>query len=405
MNPFKLLKKKWESWYYHDIDDESDEDWDEDEGLSWDTDFVDDEKSDAFFNDDDQRTVYVLECLGQMAEASDKMEQCDAEYEAVTSLLVDMEEIESLSNEIRADIMNTAQKIEMLEKERRRIYGKTVKLSEHEVALMERLEEDIPEGINKIKEAEDYRRLVKLDLRRLQKERDAYHFKRRELTNIIVNSRGVAFITAVAMVMCIVMLLLLQIYLEMDVRIGYLMACSIGAIALTVLYVRYIESISELEKLSKSINKLISVHNTVKIRYINNTNLLSYLYMKFDTESSEDLERRWKIFVEEINARQKDEKLKEDLEYYYNKLTKILSNNNIKDPDIWTHQARALYDHREAVEVRHALIARRQKLREQMEYNKRIAVGSKDKIATLAKRYPEYSSEISEIVKRYEGVN
>ena len=56
------------------------------------------------------------------------------------------------------------------------------------------------------------------------------------------------------------------------------------------------------------------------------------------------------------------------------------------------------------VEVRHALIARRQKLREQMEYNKSIALESKESIASLAKKYPEYSKEISAIIGKYEGL-
>ena len=125
MNIFKKIKGKIKNWYNRDIEDEADEAWDEGEGLDWDTDGSE-SKGDAFFKDDDQRTVYVLECLGQMAEAADKMEQCDAEYDAVTGLLVDMEEIESLSKETRADIMSMAQKIESFEKERRRIYSKKI---------------------------------------------------------------------------------------------------------------------------------------------------------------------------------------------------------------------------------------------------------------------------------------
>ena len=108
MGLFSAIKEKWNNWYYHDLDDLDDDelDWEigEEDFLSKPQKITSDEKLNRMMQDDEQRNVYVLECLGQMAEASDKMEQCDAEYEAVTSLLLDMEVIESLSNEDKADI-------------------------------------------------------------------------------------------------------------------------------------------------------------------------------------------------------------------------------------------------------------------------------------------------------------
>ena len=401
MGLLSFIKKKWDDWYYHDIDREADEEWDD----AIDSDWGDpSEHSDTYFADADQRTVYVLECLGQMAEAAEKTEQYTAEYDAVTSLLIDMEQIEGLPADVRSEIMDYAQRIESVEKERHRIYGKTTQLTPSEVAVMEQYEDEIPEGINKIREAEKYRKLIKHDLKKLNNERKSFHIRKRNLLETINNSRGIAVVTAVAVVMCILLMLVLQMSFEMDVRIGYILAAGLGAVALTVIYVRYLDAIRELTRLSKSINKLITIHNTVKIRYINNTNLLQYLYLKFDVESSADLEECWNIYMDERAAREKDEKLKQDQEYYYEKLTRLLSVTGIRDPEIWTRQPRALYDKRETVEARHSLIARRQKLREQIEYNKKIATEGKDKIASLAKRYPKYASEISHIVSQYEGL-
>jgi hypothetical protein len=190
----------------------------------------------------------------------------------------------------------------------------------------------------------------------------------------------------------------------MDVSLGYLIIAGAGAITLTVIYVKYVSANQELGNISKVINKLIALHNTVKIRYVNNTNLLQYMYMKYDVESSDELERKWNVFVEEEKARRLDEKLKADLEYYYDKLTGLLKTGKIKDPDIWIHQAKALYDNREMVEVRHALIGRRQKLREQMEYNENLATSSRDTIKDLGRRYPQYSAEIAGMVKNFNGL-
>lgn len=187
--------------------------------------------------------------------------------------------------------------------------------------------------------------------------------------------------------------------------IGYLIAGGIGAVTMTVLYLRYLDAGQELKRLGKTNNKMISLHNTVKIRYINNTNLLSFLYTKYGVESAEELEENWKVYLDEVGARQKDQRLREDLEYYYDKLTKTLRKYCIKDPEIWTHQAEALYNSKEMVEVRHALISRRQKLREQVEYNAKVASDAGERIKELGRRYPQYSAEIASMVKRYKGAD
>lgn len=396
MGLISFIKKKWNDWYYHDLDDE-----DEYEDV-WEEPDTGNEK---FFHDSDSRTVFVLETLERMAEAAEKVEETKAEYDAVTSLLIDMEEIESLPKDSMSVIMDIAYKIESLEKQRRSIFENSSSIPDDRLALIERLEDEIPEGIKKMQEAEKYRRLVKQDLKKLDSERASTRFRKRELRSIIGNSRGIAMICGVSMLMCFVVLIFLHFSYGMNVSLGYLIAGGAGAIALTYIYLRYNEATRELTTLSKKINKLISLHNTVKIRYINNTNLLSYLYMKYDVEDSSELEEIWQEYLDETTARRKDERLRLDLEYYYEKLTKELKRNNIKDPDIWTHQAVALYDSRERVEVRHALIARRQKLREQMEYNEEVAKDEQFKIKSLAKRYPQYSPEIARIVDNFDGLH
>ena len=388
------IKKKWEEWYYHDLDDDFQEEWEEAPKYN----------EAVMVKDRDQRAGFVLEELGKMAEASEKMEQCQDEYEAVTSLLVDMEEIDSLPKEIKHNIKEIGQKIESLEKQRHRVYSESGLMDEETLSTIERLELDIPGGIEKMEEAEEYQELIKSDLRKLDKERNSCIFRKKELNMTITNSRGIAIVIGVSMVVCIMLLIFLNVAYDMNVGIGYAIAGGTGAVALTAIYLRYIEADQELSKIMKVSNKLITLHNTVKIRYVNNTNLLQYLYMKYSVESSEELAQMWDIYNREVAARERDEELRSDLDYYYSKLNGILKKNNIKDPDIWIHQVKALYDKNEAVEVRHALIGRRQKLREQMEYNEDIAIRARDNIKRLGQRYPEYSQEIRRIVDNYEGV-
>ena len=203
--------------------------------------------------------------------------------------------------------------------------------------------------------------------------------------------------------MSIILLAALQFGYEMDVIWGYLMICAAGALTLTVLFVRYADAGKDKKRLEKTRNHMITLHNTVKIRYVNNTKLLSYLYMKYDVESADELENYWNTYTAEVKARQKDQELKQELEYYYNSLTAVLSKHAVEDPEIWIKQTAALVDPREMVEVRHGLIARRQKLREQLEYNEEVARKAQARIKNLARAYPQYSDEIANIVDRYDG--
>lgn len=400
MGFIKKIKEKWNSWYYHDLDDgieENEQDWEtEKEDVS-----AEIPKAEQFFLDSDQRTVFVLECLEQMAEAEKRGEQYQDEYDAVTALLMDMEEIDSLPADIKGMIVEQAQKVVMLEDERRKLYPKTSRLSDAAVRRLERLEPEIPEGIRKMQEAEDYRRLIKQDLRKLSADKKNCMYQKHEHAATLVNTRGIALICVVTLALCMSFLLILQFQFEMDVRVGYIIAGGVGAVVLTFLYLRHLEAGTGSKKAQKRLNKLIALQNTVKIRYVNNTNLLSYLYMKFGVEDSSELEKLWDVFMEETGARQKDEKLREDLEYYYDKLAATLRQYRIKDPDIWTHQCQALIDRREMVEVRHALIARRQKLREQIEYNQNVVKTSKLKIEKVKERVPQYAKEINQLVNQY----
>ncbi|MBR3306437.1 MAG: hypothetical protein IKI75_04170 [Lachnospiraceae bacterium] len=399
MGLFKKLRKKWEKWYYHDLDDDSG--WEE-EDYYGEEEYLNEDEYDSF-HDADTRTVMVLENLGRMKEAADRAEQSREEYDAITALLVDMEEIDALPNEEKVQIVDQAMHIEKLERERQRLFNESGGMDEEQIKLFKRYEDDIPGGIKKIREAEDYRRLIRMDMRKMEAERNSYRFQLKEAVMAVTNSRGAAIICAVSMAIALVLLAVLQGVYKLDVSLGYILIGGAGALTLTVLFVKYQDAAKEIKHLEKLRNRMIGLHNTVKIRYVNNTNLLSYLYMKYDTDSADKLEEDWARYVEIMNARYKDEKIRADLEYYYNKLNDCLSRNGIKDPDIWNRQVRALTDPREMVEIRHALLSRRQKLRENMEYNKEVAEKSQKLIKDLASAYPEYSEEIAGIVARYDG--
>ena len=354
------------------------------------------------FRDQKQRQDYVSACLERMGEASDKIDELTGEYNVVTGYLQDTEEIDALPREIRVQIDYDAKKIVSAQKDRNRYLDNTNRIPDDKYERMERLEDEVPDGIKKIKKEADYQVLVKRDLSRLDSEKYAYLYRMDEAENAIANLKGMTGLCLGTLVVCIIMLLIMQFGFEMDTTIGYLIVVAAAAITLTILFVKYGDATKEVATVEKCIAKIVTLQNKVKIRYVNNKQLLDYLYLKYGVTKGAELEKLWDQYSEEKNERKKFEKAEEDLVFYKKSLVKNLSKYRIKDPEIWIKQAAALIDPKEMVEIRHELIGRRQALRKQMENNRDIAMKAQEEIRDLSNSYPEYTMEIMEMVAVYE---
>lgn len=199
------------------------------------------------------------------------------------------------------------------------------------------------------------------------------------------------------------MLVILQFGFEMNTYIGYFVSILAGVIAIAVVCVKYMDADKELLRVTKAINKLIQLQNKVKIRYVNNINLLEYLYMKYNVDHSSKLERMWVNFLQEKEERKQFAETEGKIESYRSQLLRQLMRYRIKTPERWVNQINGLVDKREMVETRHELIQRRQAIRKQIEYNHEVATVAKQEIMDLAKMYPQYAHEFTSMVDTYEN--
>lgn len=359
------------------------------------------ERDNVDFGDDAQRSRYVTGCLEQMGEASRELNLLTGEYSLITSYLTDMEEIEALPEREREELNGIAGRLVAMEQEGDKYRGKKNRMTDVDYYRLREQEADIQEGIDKLKECEEYGGKVRHDLKRLDMERHAYEFRRQELETILNNLRGMSIIFMTAFVMCLVMLLVLQFVFHMDTKLGYLLAGAVAALAVTVSWVKYTDGDNELRRVEIDINKLIQLQNKVKIRYVNNRNLTDYLCMKYDTESSAALDRLWKKYQKEKEERREYAEAESKAEYYRKQLVHELSRYRISSPERWLGQPAALLDKREMVEIRHDLILRRQALRKQMDYNNDVAETARKEIMDIAEKYPEFASEVMNMVEQY----
>jgi len=394
--------KFWEKWFnrskkYKSIDELVDEELgvDEEESYIVTRDQVD-------MKDPGDRERYVTSLLEQIADAEKQIESYKDEYNTVNRYLQDMEDLEFISGEDKESLHEHARAIHMLEADKHKYEEKKQRLSDADFAKMERLEDDTDEGVKKLREAEEYQQAIRSDLTRLENEKQACLFRKQEAAAAMENLRGMALICTVALFACMGMLLFMQFVLEMETKVGYILTAAVAAIALTAIYMKYVEASGEKKRSSNSLNKVILLQNRVKIRYVNNTNLLDYLYMKFEIKSAKDLAAMWEQYLSEKEERARMKETIKELTFSQEQLVHLLRKYRLFDPLIWLHQTEAILNPKEMVEVRHALITRRQKLRKQMEFNTQNAEQAQQQVRELVGEYPQYAKEILQMVSDYE---
>lgn len=350
-----------------------------------------------------QREEYVRGCLEQIAEASREVENLQHEYQVVTSHLKDIEEIEALPENESRLLMECAKRIDTLERQQSGYKERKNRMTDEKFYQMECMEEKVQEAYEKLEKAEEYQNLIKRDLRRLDSERQAYGFRKIELRHLMKDTRSMTIVCATAVIFCLLLLLVLQYAFSFDVKIGYLAAGGIGALAITAIFLKYNDAVRELSQVESGISRLIRLQNTVKIRYVNNTHLLDYLYMKYNVKSAQELGRDYKQYLEEKDERHNYKRAEIELDSTQQELLHILRRYQVKDPMIWLYQTQALLDKKEMIEIRHNLIIRRQSLRRRMDYNKEVIAGkAKAEVKDLVENYPKYAKEILGIVAEYD---
>ena len=349
-----------------------------------------------------QRRRYIKNCCEQMQEASDEIDKASMEYRLVTDYLKDIEVLDALPPEIRAAINKTADRIQKLSRESTVSRENLGRISDEQYRIMERYDDEIDKSISELRKNEEYKELVRGDLQRLESEKAVNTYERNELISTQENVKRIFLITVGATIAIMVVLIALYTMVELDVRVGLMLAAALAAAAFTGEYLSYSSSELKLRKTDSYINLVIATQNKVKIRYVNVTNLIEYTLRKFHIADSDELEEYRDAYREEKRAREFLQRANSEIAMEKNHLVHQLTDIHLKDPSIWIRQCAALVDKREMVEIRHDLNTRRQSLRKRIEYNTNNRDISKDEINDIVRQYPEYGQEILSIVSTYE---
>ncbi len=349
----------------------------------------------------EERTSFVTQNCQQIIETTKQLEEFSKEYQVVTSYLSDIQVIDSLPKETRTAIDESARMIVTLTRERTKYQNTSEKLTSKQLRLVETYEDTIPDEVRKINQMEIYQSALNSDLAKLEGEKSSLLYHRE---NLLERKRNLKR-TGVFAVVLIVILLGTFLYMISRGGASYeipLIITALISVACTVALGMEITNIRVgLITSERKVNKAIGLLNKVKIKFINNKCALDYVYEKFGINSSAQLTYYWEEYMKQKDENKKYKNNTELLNYYSEKLVKDLKQYQIRDCEVWVHQAIALLDEKELVEIRHRLNIRRQKLRDRMDYNTYTRQQSIDNIKEVLRNKPEAREEIIQVLAKY----
>ena len=309
--------------------------------------------------------------------------------------------IEELPQNVRKQVTDIAKKIAFLESETSQFVHMDDRISDENFRMIQGMEKDLTTIFGQLKELEDMDMVIRRDMTNLEGEKNAQEYIQESIEQRQHSLKNFIIIFGTISVLVVLTLVVIGIMTKNNLVIPVLLILLIiaGMAAFSVIIYRRLSY--EFKMAEKRENRAISLMNKVKIKYVNNTSTLEYLYAKYHVNSLRELEYlhdQYLIMVDEVR---KYQQTTGDLREHTDALSKLLYAHGIKDPDIWTKQSLALIDPREMVEVKHSLNVRRQKLREQLAYNEQLRLDGLKDIREMLKTNPELREKVRREMEVY----
>lgn len=355
-------------------------------------------KSEGKENEATNDVAYICD---QIVEASYQMEDIRVEYEMVTSYFTDIQTIEELPQNVRKELTEIAQKIAFLQNETSEFLHSDDRISDENFRMIQSLEKELSDIFGQLNALEDMDMKIKRDMKHLEAEKSTQEYLQDDIEHRQGKLRLFMIVFGTISALLVLTLALIGMLAQVNLVTPVLIILLVVVVMAAVSIVTY-RNLSYEYKMSKlKENRAINLLNKVKIKYINNTSTLEYLYGKYNIKSLRELEYLYEQYLLMVDEVRRYQKTAGNLREYTDALTKLLYSHGVKDPDIWGKQAEALIDNREMVEVKHSLNVRRQKLRERIAYNEDLRLTGLKNIQELLKKNPELREQVKEALEVY----
>lgn len=165
------------------------------------------------------------------------------------------------------------------------------------LSTIQKYEEDFPDIIKEIEEAEDKQRRVKMDIDYLTGEKEAliYSKEQLELAKEFIDRLSVGIVILFGLVA----LIFTYIFIAKESNIFFPLSITAICVMLvgTITYFFKRRVVFEINKNGLMQAKVVKLLNGAKIRYVYYTNFLDYEYNKYNVDSTEQLQRSWELYM------------------------------------------------------------------------------------------------------------
>ena len=347
------------------------------------------------------RQAFYAECSELIDEAVLQSEQAKNEYGLVTTYLADVQKIESMSGNGRAEVEAAAKNLIALEKEKERIRTKEPSITEAQKSFLALHEEDIPKTIQWLRGEEEHQREIEGKMRFLAGEKTAYQMEQEECLDRNEFFKKLIIGIGVGVVGFLVLFFYIGKETGTDLRVPFLLTVIVALLFAMYVVTATRKNIYTMKVAEIKRNKVIAIENRIKLRYVNCTWGIEYAYEKYHTSGSMHLETMWKEYQRIRAEEEANRNNARQQEVHRSAIIKELRRVGVADTGIWVLQPQALVDKKEMVEVRHSLNVRRQKLREHIDYNTKQKEKNETAIVQFIKDHPEYAEEAKVLIERY----
>lgn len=340
---------------------------------------LEDQKKDAA-----QVKRYLIERCEEMAKEATDMAAAKREYQSVTSYLTDIQMIESMEQQDRDKLTDTAMNIMNLTQARADMQRKAARIPDPVYNQLDMMKEEVPKAIVRLKENEKQQSVMKRDLDYLEGEKVEWTYEKAAIRDEQKICKRVCTVIFSLEAICVAVFMSLILTDKQEYTSAILIVMLVVAAILCLVLLRIQNNKRDLKQCSVNYNKAVSIQNSIKLKYINIANAVDYAHEKYHVTSAEELEKQWQIYLETVKEREKLEQAQDDLNYYSGALIRLLRRYDLYDAGIWVYQAAALVDRKEMVEVKHALLERRNKIWTKIEGERASILTARSEILSLA---------------------
>jgi hypothetical protein len=241
-------------------------------------------------------------------------------------------------------------------------------------------------------------------MNRLSGEKIEWSVLRQERSTERKNLRQMSFTMLYVFGTSAIVIAALSLMMKWDL-LPLLVVALLAVIAGSYIVLRMQDCTKEIKKCDVNLNRAIALENRVKIKFVNIKNAVDYTCERFLVNNSMELTYNYEQYIEACKEREIFKQTNEDLEYFNGRLVRLLSALNLYDAKVWLNYADAIIDPREMVEVKHNLFARRQKLRERIEYNLSAIEDMKKEVEKYIDSLGEKQEQVRTIMARVDEIN